>query len=472
MRLTWKLSLALALGVLVVLVGYAALRVRANVEGFRRDVTLGQRGLALAVAQTIESVAAHDGDARARALLDEIAEREAPVRIEWGALRDGDDLGGDVASRVVERPNDAPVLESAIVLHIEDRAPSALRIFMPLDRESDVERDAMMRIATTSGVVLAICLILILGFGILFVGRPLDALRRQAKRLGSGERGLRTDVNSNDEIGDLAREMNAMAASLEAAADRVQHEQEARLVALAQLRHADRLRTIGELAASVAHDLGTPMGTVSARAQMIAHDDVEFTRARELAASIVDEIERMSKSIRALLGHARREGPQLAMTDARALADDVLSLLAPLAATRRVRLVLVDGSAVSAKLDAAQVRHVLINLVTNAIDASTAGQTVELRVDARAQRLAFEVADRGPGIPAATLDHVFDPFFTTKPEGEGTGLGLSIARGIVEEHGGTLTVTAREGGGSTFTVSLPMDTTGDEDGRNDERSKS
>ena len=259
----------------------------------------------------------------------------------------------------------------------------------------------------------------------------------------------------------LARQSERTTALLEggfvAANDRVQHEQEARLETLAQLRHADRLRTIGELAASVAHDLGTPMGTVSARAQMIANADVDPTRARELAASIVEEIERMSKSIRTLLDHGRREGPQLAVTDARSLAEDVLALLAPLAASRRVRLVLVDGPDTSAKLDAAQVRHVLINLVTNAIDASPATQTVELRVSATNDRLLLEVDDRGAGIPADRMDRVFDPFFTTKPKGEGTGLGLSIARGIVQEHGGTLVVSARDGGGSTFVVDLPVD---------------
>lgn len=457
MRLTWKLSLTLALGVLVVLVGYAALRVRANVEGFRRDVTLGQRDLALAVAQMLESVTAREGEARAREILAEIAESEAPTRIEWEPFAARSDIVDQMSSQVVSSADGPPILVSTVAIHIAGRDPSGLRIVEPLDREAEVERDAMLRIATTSGVVLAICLILILGFGILFVGRPLEALRRQAKRVGSGERGLRTEVNSNDEIGDLAREMNAMAESLDRAADRVQHEQEARIETLAQLRHADRLRTVGELAASVAHDLGTPMGTVSARAQMIANADVDPARARELAASIVEEIERMSKSIRTLLDHGRREGPQLAVTGARSLAEDVLALLAPLAASRRVRLVLADGPDASAKLDAAQVRHVLINLVTNAIDASPPGQTVELRVSAKDGHLLLEVDDRGSGIAPERMEHVFDPFFTTKPKGEGTGLGLSIARGIVQEHGGTLALSAREGGGSTFVVDLPVD---------------
>ncbi len=457
MRLTWKLSLTLALGVLVVLVGYAALRVQANVEGFRRDVALGQRDLALAVAQMLESVAAREGEDRARELLAEIAEREAPTRIEWQPFEARSDVVDQIASHVTESAEGPPILESTVAIHIPGERASGLRIVEPLDREAEVERDAMLRIATTSGVVLAICLTLILGFGILFVGRPLEALRRHARRVGSGERGLRTQVNSNDEIGDLAREMNTMAESLDRAADRVQHEQEARLETLAQLRHADRLRTVGELAASVAHDLGTPMGTVSARAQMIANADVDPARARELAASIVEEIERMSKSIRTLLDHGRREGPQLAVTDARSLAQDVLALLAPLAASRRVRLALVDGPDTSAKLDAAQVRHVLINLVTNAIDASPAAQTVELRVSATNERLLLEVDDRGAGIPPDRMDRVFDPFFTTKPKGEGTGLGLSIARGIVQEHGGTLVVSARDGGGSTFVVDLPVD---------------
>jgi signal transduction histidine kinase len=109
-----------------------------------------------------------------------------------------------------------------------------------------------------------------------------------------------------------------------------------------------------------------------------------------------------------------------------------------------------------ADLDAVQMRHVLINLLSNAIDASPDGGTVEVVVDAVGGELRLSVIDHGPGIDPENVAAVFEPFFSTKAPGQGTGLGLSVARGIVEEHGGAVTVSAGEGGGARFDVRFPL----------------
>ncbi len=255
--------------------------------------------------------------------------------------REGLDLPahpGHVESLSTRLPNGEDALTTYVTLQLPGAPVTAVELVEPLGREAEYAREAVLRTATTTLVVLALCIPIILGFGVLFVGRPLEALRRHAQRVGLGERGIQTRVASGDEIGELAREMNAMAAALDQARVRVRTEEAARLDALGQLRHADRLRTVGAMASSVAHDLGTPMGTVNARAQMIASGEVEPARARELAAMIVEEIERMSRSIRQLLDHGRRSEPRRELVDVTEWASNVGDLIRPLAERRGVEI--------------------------------------------------------------------------------------------------------------------------------------
>jgi signal transduction histidine kinase len=456
MRLTWKLSLALAIGVLLVLAGYGVVRVRVNILRFREDVGLEHASLALAVAASIEAVAAREGEARAIELVEQIDRSQPRSRIAW--RRDTTGTERAVVTHTFDEESSPERLVSRLGVRVDGHDAGVVEIVEPLERETELEHELVVRVIATSAVVLAICVLLILGLGAHFVGRPLDALRAYARRIGAGERGVTVAIDSADEIGDLGREMNAMAKSLDAAAERTQREEVTRLGMLAQLRHADRLRAVGEMAASIAHDLGTPMSTVSARAQMIASGEVDTARSRELGSLIVAEVERMSGSIRGLLDHARRDPLRLEATDAGRLARDVVGLLRPISHARRVT-VRVDGgddAAATAALDAGLMRHVLVNLITNAIDASPDGGTVEVSVETDAHELVVEVADRGPGIAADRLETIFEPFFTTKASGAGTGLGLSVARGIVEEHGGTLVASSREGGGGLFVVRVPL----------------
>jgi signal transduction histidine kinase len=304
---------------------------------------------------------------------------------------------------------------------------------------------------------LFLCITIILVFGVLFVGRPLEALRKHAERVARGEKGIQTAIASSDEIGELAREMNSMTAALDQARVRARSEEAARIEMLGQLRHADRLRIVGELASSVAHDLGTPMGTVSARAQMIASGEVSAERARELAATIVDEIAAMTGSIRQLLDYGRREQPRRVAVEIGAWGRQVVDLVRPLGEQRGIEIRLeCDVPELEVEMDPIQMRHVLVNLLSNAIAASPDGAAVEVRVGESEDGAHVEVRDHGAGIPVERLAAIFEPFFTTKAPSEGTGLGLSIARGIVEEHGGHLTARAAPGGGSVFEVVLPL----------------
>lgn len=461
MKLTWKLCLAVGLGVLAVLASHAALRVHRDLVRFRQTVRENHRTVGLVLSATIEHVAARDGEVRARSLVAEVDRRLAEMEIRWVG-----EIGGEPLAATFAEPgrfesessvrDGAGQLRSYTTLRLPGASTTAIEIVEPLAGEAEYVHEAVVRTASTTLVVVLLCVAIILTFGVLFVGRPLEALRRHARRVGRGEVGIATPIQSRDEIGELALEMNAMSAALDEARVRVRSEEAARLDALAQLRQADRLRVVGELASSLAHDLGTPMGTVSARAQMIASGEVDSARARQLGAKIVEEIALMSVSIRQLLEHGRRDEPQRSWVEIGAWASAILDVMRPLAERRSLGLTLELSTAhPRIELDPRHMRHVLVNLLSNAIDASPPGASVEVVIDDDGPNLRIAVRDHGPGIAPENLAAVFEPFFTTKASSEGSGLGLSVARGIIEEHGGHLSARPGVPDGTWFEMTLP-----------------
>jgi len=271
-----------------------------------------------------------------------------------------------------------------------------------------------------------------------------------------------------DELGELARELNGMLDRMEAAAEEVRASTRERFDALEQLRHAERLTTVGRLASSVAHELGTPLNVVAGRARLIVEDERD---ASAHARIVIDQAERMTKIIRQLLDYARRRPPQKDQQDLTRLAADVLPLLQTLASKKQVRLEFCSEIASApVTADATQIQQALTNLIVNAIQASGEGATVDVTLRGAGPRSAsgragadgadtqiYELAvrDRGTGMPPDVLARVFEPFFTTKPIGESTGLGLSVAHDIVDEHGGWLDAESAPGRGSRFSMFLP-----------------
>ncbi len=231
-----------------------------------------------------------------------------------------------------------------------------------------------------------------------------------------------------------------------------------------QLRHADRLTTLGKLAAGVAHELGTPLHVVMLRAEMIARSNNDQTQAVSNARSILKQGDRMAAILRQLLEFGRRAAGTRARADLRAIAKEAAELVSPAANKQRVGLqVLPVESPVWADVNPAEMEQVVSNLLLNAVQASPPGAVVTVEVGRRetagsggAQTVGYlAVKDAGGGIRPEHLPHVFDPFFTTKDVGEGTGLGLSVSFGIVSDHGGRIDVESQLGAGTTFTVLLP-----------------
>jgi signal transduction histidine kinase len=248
--------------------------------------------------------------------------------------------------------------------------------------------------------------------------------------------------------------------------ERIDNEMTLRVSALEELRHAERLNTIGKLASGVAHELGTPLNVIAGRADLIASKRGDPTAAAASARIIGEQADRMTRIIRGLLDFGHRSGTETRIENLLQLAEETSELLRVLAKKAGIDIV-VAGRPIKSRVNRSEVQQVLSNLLTNAIQATPSGEAVEVRVDEDNTALAENsdksprpyariiVRDRGAGIPPDILPKIFDPFFTTRGVGEGTGLGLSIAYGIVRDHGGCLRVQSALGEGSIFAVFLP-----------------
>ncbi|MFO0572145.1 MAG: HAMP domain-containing sensor histidine kinase [Polyangiaceae bacterium] len=236
---------------------------------------------------------------------------------------------------------------------------------------------------------------------------------------------------------------------------------------LDQLRHSERLNTVGKLASGVAHELGTPLNVISGRAQLITTGKVEPEPVRKHAAIIAQQADRMAVIIRGLLDFARRGGTEKSLEPLHELCSETAALLRPLA-TRIGAEIVVRGEPIQALVNRPELQQVLTNLITNALQAMSSGGTVEITTGAEViaapggsprkslSCAVIRVSDDGDGIAPEVLPRIFDPFFTTKDVGHGTGLGLSVSYGIVRDHGGWIRVNSRVGAGTTFAVHLPQ----------------
>jgi two-component system sensor histidine kinase HydH len=224
------------------------------------------------------------------------------------------------------------------------------------------------------------------------------------------------------------------------------------------LRRAEKLATIGTLAAGVAHEVGTPLGIISGRAeQLLARVPDGESPERKGLTSILTQVDKVSTTIRQLLDFARvRPIETTALTPHQALAS-AAALLEHRFRQQQVQLVVDAPPSVPAvAADPGQLEQVLVNLLINACDACASGGHVTARATARDGTVEIAIADDGCGIASEHLSSVLDPFFTTKKRGQGTGLGLTIAADIVKNHEGTLEIESEVGRGTTVRVCLPI----------------
>src|SRR5881227_169418 len=279
------------------------------------------------------------------------------------------------------------------------------------------------------------------------LARPLTELRHAMAVVGAGDLEHAIVPRSADEIGELARAFARMTEQLRQSR--------------AQLVQSEKLASIGQMAAGVAHGLRNPLASLRAAAQL-AQRRVEGPAGREQLQAIVEQVDRLYLRIAHLLAFSRPTPFHPLRESVQALVEGALAGFSELLRQRRVELVTSCPAALpEVRVDPMRLEQALTEIVSNALDAMPAPAGGRLEIVARAQGgeggangIVLEITDSGPGIPAEILPNLCEPFFTTRPEG--TGLGLAIAKRYVEETGGRLDIASRIGHGTTVRIWLPV----------------
>ena len=279
------------------------------------------------------------------------------------------------------------------------------------------------------------------------LARPLNELRHAMAVVGAGDLDHAIEPRSSDEIGDLARAFAQMTERLRQSR--------------AQLVQSEKLASIGQMAAGVAHGLRNPLASLRAAAQL-AQRRVEGPpgAAREQLNAIIEQVDRLDQRIAHLLAFSRPAPFRPLRESVRTLVDGALSGFAELLRQRQVELaVAVPPTLREIRVDPMRLEQALTEIISNALDAMADGGRLALAAQAQSgesgvEGVLLEITDSGPGIGAEILPNLCEPFFTTRPEG--TGLGLAIAKRYVEETGGRLDIASRIGHGTTVRIWLPV----------------
>ena len=299
MKLTLKLSFILLIGILILLLFDGYYRIIRASEFFEADMRNDHAAYGTALARAISEVWYFEGKEEALKMVRRINKQTEQVKIVWRErpqtnrkiakftsvrtrqryLKDPRYRGNRKRRSVVayvERNNltKKSYLKTDIPVLVNRSLVGTLHLEESLEYKREYIRDAIFHILASALTVLLLCSVLILGLGFLFAGRPIRLLVEQARRIGQGDFSGASEITQKDEIGELAKEMDLMSQQLQKAREQLEQETEERIKTLDQLRHADRLATVGKLASGIAHEMGTPLNVVSGRAKMIAAQEV------------------------------------------------------------------------------------------------------------------------------------------------------------------------------------------------------
>lgn len=302
------------------------------------------------------------------------------------------------------------------------------------------------------------------------VYKSIQQLRETIARVTAGDFSARAPVWRRDELGELAVGLNEMLARLEHFNDSLQARVNEATVELQQRNEQliesyrrlfglrEQLASVGQTAANVAHQVGTPLNLISGYVQLLKEEIGARSPHAQRLAIIEEQIAKVTTTVRTLLDRSRQMGRKT-RTPAGGLVVRVCEVMRPNLDAASIRLAIeTPGGETPILVDATNLELALLNLMTNAVDAMPKGGTLRVVVRHGApNRVRVEIADTGHGIPDDLMPRIFDPWVSTKKPGRGTGLGLAIARDVVAAHGGTITVSSTVGEGTTFTIDLPSD---------------
>ncbi len=345
-----------------------------------------------------------------------------------------------------------------------------------IDDEVDGVRLRVFLITSSLVILMSIFIVL---FTRHFVDAPIKKLIEGTRAVSAMDLDTPVAIDSSEELGELGLSFDAMRQRLKGALAenaRFMQELETKVeertrqlnVANRKLLQTDRMASLGQLAASVAHEINNPLSGVlnlSMLLQRIVKDTGippdRLPEFRRYLAQVVQETARVGRLVQDLLAFSRRSKPQQTSIDLNALVSTTINLLDHKLKLMNVTAELhLDPQLPRIWCDGSQMQQVLINLIMNAAEAAQVKPegriSVSTRLNSEAGELVLAVTDNGDGIPPEYRARIFEPFFTTKGEGKGVGLGLAVVYGIVEAHRGSIDVESDNGAGTTFTVLLPL----------------
>lgn len=320
----------------------------------------------------------------------------------------------------------------------------------------------------TAGTVGVIVLGLLLSRSI---ARPILQLRSLSQAVAAGNLDQNIGLQRSDEIGELAEAFDVMTLRLrertqEAArlyAEAVQRNKELAEIneqlraTQRQLVQSEKLAAIGQLTAGIVHDVKNPLTVIKGMAELLLGEDEVPQGIRDEITLIRDSAQKANLILTDLLTFARQSKPDMSERDMRETIEAALRLTAFPVRKAHVEVSKdLPEQPVMMVYDPQQIEQVLVNLITNAVQAMPNGGKIRINLSQGDGVIAIAVQDTGIGIPPENLNRIFDPFFTTKPEDQGTGLGLSVSYGIISNHDGRIDVESKVGEGTTFTVLLPV----------------
>jgi two-component system NtrC family sensor kinase len=378
--------------------------------------------------------------------------------------------------RIEEDEDGRVATAEAVVRDLAKKPIGLLRVEADVSYAKEIaERERSVFLWVTAASALALALLFAFALGPM-LARPLSQLAEVMGRVESGgpDAPAVPGAGRVDEIGIVARGLEAMLArirnfnaELRSRIDEATADLAAKNRALAELNDLlvaarrdltakERLAALGQLSGTIAHELGNPLNAMSGRVQLLARDPACPVEVRRELGALDGEVKRMTAIIRRFLDSARALTPAPEPTDVAALVDEALSLSLSAEARERIAVVReVEGDLGQVVTDPGLVRHVLTNLISNAVDAMPGGGTLTVGARRSGAQLALSVGDTGGGIGAEDRRHIFEPFYSTKPPGRGTGLGLAICREISGALKGRIEVDSVPGRGSTFAFVLP-----------------
>jgi signal transduction histidine kinase/CheY-like chemotaxis protein len=363
--------------------------------------------------------------------------------------------------------------EELLMAEIGEDVPQEILGAVTIGLSLEASQAEIARIRGAFGLLTALVVLLAVLMTVIIVQVVVQPVKRMAaatRRIAEGSLDETVQVQSKDEIGDLALSFNQMTEKLRisrgalerysAELEEMVHQRTRELEqAQTQLVQAEKISAMGELVSGVAHELNNPLAGVIGYSQLLLGEQVG-DRVRRGLDRINREAERCKRIVQNLQVFARKHKPQKNYVGVNGILRSTLDLRAYQMQVDNVEVVTsLQHDLPKTMADFHQLQQVFMNLLVNAHHAiKSAGRhgRIEIESGELHGRIVIRFSDNGCGIPQESLNKIFDPFFTTKEVGQGTGLGLSICYGIIQEHKGRIFATSRVGEGSTFTVELPI----------------